>query len=40
VKAAGKGELVWQPRGMANGIYFVKPETSDGKTTRRALLVR
>ena len=38
--AAGKGELVWQPKGIANGVYFIKLETPDGKTTQRALLVR
>jgi hypothetical protein len=37
---AGRGELVWQPRGIANGVYFVKLETPDGKVTQRALLVR
>jgi subtilisin family serine protease len=38
--AAGKGELVWQPKGIANGVYFIKLETPDGKATQRALLVR
>ena len=40
MKSAGKGELVWQPKGIANGVYFVELETPDGKTTQRALLVR
>ena len=40
MKAAGKGELAWQPRGIANGVHFVKMETLGGKTTQRVLLVR
>jgi hypothetical protein len=38
--AVGHGELMWQPRNLANGVYFVKLETPDAKVTQRALLVR
>jgi hypothetical protein len=38
--AAGRGEVSWRPKGIANGVYFVKLETPDGNTTRRALFVR
>jgi hypothetical protein len=37
---AGRGELVWQPRDLADGVYFVKLETPDSNITERVLLVR
>jgi serine protease AprX len=37
---AGRGELVWQPTGLANGVYFVRGEMPDGSLTQRALLAR
>jgi hypothetical protein len=36
----GRGKLVWQPAGLANGVYFVRLETPDGSATQRALLAR
>jgi hypothetical protein len=38
--AAGAGEVMWQPKNVAGGVYFIRVETPDGNATRRALLVR
>ncbi|MFO7675527.1 MAG: hypothetical protein R6X12_04330 [bacterium] len=36
----GKGEVTWQARDLAGGVYFVRLESSDGSFGERVLLVR
>ena len=40
VVAAGRGEVVWQPKELADGIYFIRLEGPDGVATARVLHTR
>jgi len=37
---AGEGRAFWQPRDLANGIYFIKASLNDRETVTKALLLK
>ena len=37
---AGRGEAVWQPRHLADGVYFIRVETAEGAGILRVVLIR
>ena len=40
VEQAGRSEAVWEPRDLADGVYFIRVETPDDTRVARVLLAR
>ncbi|MEO0082284.1 MAG: C25 family cysteine peptidase, partial [candidate division WOR-3 bacterium] len=39
-RGAGKIEAIWNPKGLANGVYLVKASLPDGSVTEKLMLLR